>query len=52
MDVIKSYVIAKDGKPGPVCENYNNKLRAIQCGDEPDTYGWITIIEQLTIKNG
>ena len=39
------YVIAKDGKPGPVCEKLYNKLRAIQYGDEPDTYGWITIIE-------
>ena len=45
LDVNKSYVIAKDGKPGPVCEKLYNKLRAIQYGDEPDTYGWITIIE-------
>ena len=41
----RSYVISKDGKPGPVCEKLYNKLRAIQYGDEPDTYGWITIIE-------
>ncbi len=41
----KSYVIAKDGKPGPVCTKLYNKLRAIQYGDEPDLYGWITIVE-------
>ena len=45
LDINKSYVIAKDGKPGPVCEKLYNKLRAIQYGDEPDTYNWITIIE-------
>ena len=41
----KSYVIAKDGKPGPVCTKLYNKLRAIQYGDEPDTHGWVTIVE-------
>ena len=41
----KSYVFSKDGKPGPVCEKLYNKLRAIQYGEEPDTYGWVTIVE-------
>ena len=41
----KSYVIAKDGKPGPVCEKLYHKLRAIQYGEEPDTYGWTTVVE-------
>lgn len=41
----KSYVIAKDGKPGPVCTKLYNKLRAIQYGDEPDVHGWVTIAE-------
>lgn len=41
----KSYVIAKDGKPGPVCTKLYNKLRAIQYGDEPDVHGWVTIVE-------
>ena len=41
----KSYVIAKDGKPGPISEKLYNKLRAIQYGDEPDTHNWVTIIE-------
>jgi len=40
-----SYVISKDGKPGPVCTKLYNKLRAIQYGDEPDEYGWNTIVE-------
>ncbi len=41
----KSYVISKDGKPGPVCTKLYNKLRAIQYGDEADPYGWVTVIE-------
>lgn len=40
-----SYVISKDGSPGPVCTKLYNKLRAIQTGDEPDEYAWVTIIE-------
>ncbi|WP_455498685.1 branched-chain amino acid aminotransferase [Coprobacter sp.] len=40
-----SYVISKDGKPGPICTKLYNKLRAIQYGDEPDKYGWVTIVE-------
>ncbi|ERI85367.1 branched-chain-amino-acid transaminase [Bacteroides pyogenes F0041] len=45
LDNGKSYVISKDGEPGPVCTKLYNKLRAIQYGDEPDTYGWVTIVE-------
>ncbi|MEG2332751.1 branched-chain amino acid aminotransferase [Bacteroides sp.] len=41
----KSYVIAKDGKPGPVCTKLYNKLRGIQYGEEPDMHGWITFVE-------
>ena len=41
----KSYVISKDGKPGPICTKLYNKLRAIQYGDEADPYGWVTVIE-------
>ncbi len=41
----KSYVIAKDGKPGPISEKLYNHLRAIQVGLEPDIHGWNTIIE-------
>lgn len=45
LDENKSYVFSKDGKPGPVCEKLYHKLRAIQYGDEPDTFGWVTILD-------
>ena len=45
MDENKSYVISKDGRVGPVCEKLYHKLRAIQYGDEPDEFGWVSIIE-------
>lgn len=41
----KSYIFSKDGKPGPVCEKLYNKLQAIQYGNEPDKYGWITVLK-------
>jgi branched-chain amino acid aminotransferase len=41
----RSYLIAKDGKPGPVLTDLYNRLRAIQYGDVPDKYGWVTIVE-------
>jgi branched-chain amino acid aminotransferase len=41
----KSYVISKDGKPGPWSTKLYNKLRGIQYGDEPDPYGWVTVLE-------
>ena len=44
-DEKKSYVFSPDGKPGPVCEKLYNKLRGIQYGDEPDTHGWVTVVE-------
>lgn len=40
-----SYVFSKDGKPGPICKKLYNKLRAIQYGEEPDTHGWVTVVE-------
>jgi branched-chain amino acid aminotransferase len=40
----RSYVISKDGKPGPVCTKLYNHLRGIQYGDEPDTHGWVTVV--------
>lgn len=39
-----SYVIAKDGKPGENSRKLYEKLRAIQYGDEPDIYGWVTVL--------
>jgi branched-chain amino acid aminotransferase len=44
LDENKQYVISKDGSAGPVCEKLYNKLRAIQYGDEPDEFGWVTVI--------
>ncbi|MBQ0158715.1 MAG: branched-chain amino acid aminotransferase [Bacteroidales bacterium] len=41
----KSYKISKDGKAGPCSEKLYNRLRNIQYGIEPDTHGWITVIE-------
>lgn len=40
----KSFVFSKDGKAGPVCTKLYNKLRGIQYGDEPDPYGWVTVL--------
>ena len=45
LDEHKTYQISKDGKPGPICEKLYNKLRGIQYGDEPDTHGWVTILD-------
>jgi branched-chain amino acid aminotransferase len=39
------YEYCKDGNPGPVTMKLYNKLVSIQYGDEPDEYGWITIVE-------
>ena len=41
----KVYEYCKDGKPGPVTMKLYNKLISIQYGDDPDTYGWISIVE-------
>lgn len=41
----KSYIISKDGKPGPISTKLYNHLRAIQLGDEEDTHGWITFVD-------
>lgn len=41
----RSYVISKDGKPGPISTQLYTTLRAIQYGDQPDTHGWVTVIE-------
>jgi branched-chain amino acid aminotransferase len=45
LDENKQYVYAKDGIAGPVCTRLYNRLRAIQYGDEPDPFGWVTVIE-------
>jgi branched-chain amino acid aminotransferase len=39
------YEYCKDGNPGPVSMALYNKLTALQCGDEPDEFGWITTLD-------
>lgn len=45
LDENKSYIISKNGEAGELSTKLYNKLRAIQLGDEPDNYGWVTIVE-------
>lgn len=45
LDTGKKYVVAQDGKPGPVVTELYHRLQAVQMGDAPDNYGWVTIIE-------
>jgi len=44
-DMKISYVFSPDGKPGPISDKLYYKLRGIQYGDEPDTHGWVTIVD-------
>jgi branched-chain amino acid aminotransferase len=39
------YEYCKDGAPGSETMKLYNKLVALQNGDEPDTFGWITIVD-------
>ena len=41
----KSYVISKDGKPGPWSTKLYNHLRKIQLGEEPDVHNWVTVLD-------
>lgn len=41
----KSFVFSKDGEAGPISTKLYKKLRAIQYGDEPDKFGWVTVLE-------
>jgi len=40
----KSYIISKDGQPGPISTKLYNKLRNIQYGIEPDEHGWTRVV--------
>lgn len=40
----ETFVISKDGTPGPVLTSLYHELRAIQYGDVEDKYGWVTIL--------
>lgn len=41
----KVYEFCRDCKPGPVTLKLYNRLMALQYGDEPDPFGWITIVD-------
>lgn len=41
----KQYIISKNGESGPISTELYNKLRAIQLGDEPDKYNWVTVLK-------
>ena len=45
IDTGKTYQFGSPNQAGPVTEKLYKKLRAIQYGDEPDTHGWVTIID-------
>ena len=40
----KSYVISKDGQPGPISTKLYHMLRDIQYGVLPDTHGWTHVV--------
>ncbi len=44
LDTGNSYVIAKDGVPGPYTTRLYNALRAIQLGESEDIHGWNTVL--------
>ncbi|MBQ5911795.1 MAG: branched-chain amino acid aminotransferase, partial [Bacteroidaceae bacterium] len=44
LEMKRSYVISKDGKPGPVSTKLYNMLRGIQYGIEPDIHGWTRVV--------
>jgi branched-chain amino acid aminotransferase len=39
------YEYCRDGQPGPATMKLYNRLVAIQYGDEPDPFGWITVLD-------
>ncbi len=41
----KVYVYSEDGEPGLVSVKLYNELTAIQYGDKPDKFNWITFVE-------
>lgn len=43
----KTYILAKGGKPGPVCTKLYEKYVAIQFGECDDPFGWTRVIEGI-----
>jgi branched-chain amino acid aminotransferase len=44
-DAGKSYVIAKNGTPGPISEKLYKTIRGIQYGEIEDKHGWVMILD-------
>ena len=44
IDGDKEYTYCPDGKPGPISTKLYEKLTAMQLGDIPDEFGWITTL--------
>ncbi len=47
IDTGEKYIISADGNPGAVSTRLYNLLRGIQLGEEEDTHGWNTVIENI-----
>jgi branched-chain amino acid aminotransferase len=45
LDMKKSYVFTKDGKPGPVSTKLYERLLAIQYGETEDIHKWNTVLD-------
>ena len=44
-DTGHEYTYCKNGQAGPISTKLYNKLKAIQEGLEPDTHGWVTVVD-------
>ena len=44
LDTKQSFIISKNGEPGPICRKLYEKLRNIQYGIEPDVHGWTRVV--------
>ncbi|MBE9467938.1 MAG: branched-chain amino acid aminotransferase [Bacteroidetes bacterium] len=44
-DTKKEYKFCADGNAGPICTKLYDRLRDIQYGNEPDKFGWVTILK-------
>jgi branched-chain amino acid aminotransferase len=44
-DMGQTYNYCKDCDPGPISTKLYNRLTAIQCGEEPDKFGWMTFVD-------
>ncbi len=45
LDTGQKYVIAKDGKPGPITTRFYDTLEAIRLGEAEDPHGWNLVLD-------